>query len=489
MKKYKNNTVKTLAGAMLASMVIQQGQAGSFSLYTESAGYTIGNFAAGSAAEAADASIGWFNPAGLSYIHKPELVASGVGVFISSSISGQSTFSVPSLSPYVQSFSGLDGGKDGLVPSLHLAYPLGENATFGLSLVAPFGLMTGWSGTSPVRYAATDSSLRTVNLSPEIGGRITEHFALGAGLDFQYAHVEFNQIIGAPNVIEEVGSLFGADLPPNFLDSLSDNRGNAFDIGFHAGVLFNFNDNHTRVGLNYQSRMGHIFRGRSRLVGPLADPNFAIFALSPAVYANVNTQAIFESTDLSSNRIILPDITTLSFYQDVNERLALLGSLVYIGWANFQNITLNNVAAYNASIANETGSGIGQPALIDANSIEDYKNTWRVALGANYWINDTLMLRLGTGYDQTPTQIPYRSIRVPDSNRWAASIGLHYQGWSCVSFDLGYTHLFAESETLNRTDVLSPPNTPPSAISTFNVNANSNANVNLVGLQVNWLMS
>ena len=132
--------------AVATAMAVGVSHAGGFSLYTEGSGYTIGNYAAGAAAEAADASTGWYNPAGLVLIREQQAVFGGVGVFPTSKLNGTSSFRTPPLPNYVQSFGGLEGGVNAFVPSFHYALPLGENATFGLSVVSPFGLSTLFVG-------------------------------------------------------------------------------------------------------------------------------------------------------------------------------------------------------------------------------------------------------------------------------------------------------------------------------------------------------
>ena len=195
--------IRTMASAAVLAMIASQSvQAGGFSLYTESSAAAIGNFAAGSAAEAADASIGWYNPAGLVLLKKQQVLVGGVGVLPSTKLTGTSTYSTvnplgtPPILTYQQAFNGLQGAENALVPSLHYALPLGERAAFGLSIVSPFGLSTNYSSTSPVRYAATLSKLETITVSPELGGMLTDHLSIGAGLDLQYAHVKCNSMIG-----------------------------------------------------------------------------------------------------------------------------------------------------------------------------------------------------------------------------------------------------------------------------------------------------
>ncbi|HAT8971145.1 TPA: transporter, partial [Legionella pneumophila subsp. pneumophila] len=73
--KIRHKPLRTLVStAVLGVLATGTLNAGGFSLYTEGAGYTIGNFAAGVAAEAADASTGWYNPAGLVLIRDQQAV-------------------------------------------------------------------------------------------------------------------------------------------------------------------------------------------------------------------------------------------------------------------------------------------------------------------------------------------------------------------------------------------------------------------------------
>lgn len=455
-----------VSAAVIAMMASSAAYAGSFSLYTESSPAAIGNYAAGIAAEAADASTGWYNPAGLSLIRQKEIVFGMVGVFASAQMTGVSTFATQGLPSYQQTFNQIKGAKPGYVPSSHFALPLGENMTFGISAVAPFGLATQWGREGPVRYAATTSNLITTNISPELGAKVNEHFAVGAGIDLQYARVRFNSVLGSPALMEA----FGAD--PRMLDSLSYNRGQSFGVGFHAGVLGMFYDNHTRVGFNYQSQVRHRFNGYSRLQGRLANLSPTI---SPAAVLEANTDALFWSNNLASNNIILPEIATLSIYQDVSDRFALLGSAVFTGWRSLKTIELDRVAAYAPSPA------AGQ-VFVNAVTTEEYRNAWRFAVGANYHVNEKFMLRVGGGYDQTPTRKVFRDIRVPDFNRVAASIGTHYQVQPTVGVDIGYTRLFAiEHSSVNRTNTVGSG-------STYNVHAGLKGHADLLGIQAVWTL-
>src|SRR3990167_8418853 len=222
----------------------QVGYAGGFSLYTEGSAAEVGNFAAGSAAEAADASIGWYNPAGLVFLQKHQILLSGVAVVPRSTLSGVSTYMTGIFPAYQQSFDALKGGREAVVPALHYTYPLGTRAAVGFNVVSPFGLSSHWPAQSPLRYAATLTKMTAVNASPALSGLITDHLAVGLGLDVQWAQVFFDGVAGSPAGLQYLESI-GAPVTPTFLDSSSSNQGTSIGIGFHGGVLGLFNDHHT----------------------------------------------------------------------------------------------------------------------------------------------------------------------------------------------------------------------------------------------------
>lgn len=441
------------------SALATQAYAGGFSLYTEGSAANVGNFAAGAAAEAADASIGWYNPAGLVLLQKNEALISGVGVFPETKISGLSSYQSEGVLPYQQSFSHLSGGVEAVVPAVHISHPLGPRAVFGLSIVSPYGLSTKWEDDSSVRYAATLTKLTTANVSPEMGVLLTDHLAFGAGLDLQLADVKFDAVAGSPAALQYTQS-YGGSVTPTLYDSSSINEGTSLGVGFHTGLLGLFNQNHTRIGINYQSAVTHRFEGHSTLTGRLADPSL------------MNPNATYSIDDLYSNYVSLPDIVTLSLYQDLGTKWAVLASVLHTGWSSFDAIKLNNVAGYSVEASEQSPINIVTP--------QNYRDAWRAALGFNYHVNERWMMRIGGGYDETPTVDAERDIRLPDANRWALSIGSHYQVTSSLGLDIGYTYLFAPGQSpINKTQIIDE-------FSSVNVNAQAMSHAQLAGVQAVW---
>jgi long-chain fatty acid transport protein len=441
--------------------ISSQATAGAFSLYTEGSASAIGNFAAGVAAEGRDASIGWFNPAGLVLIRQKELVAGAVGVLPNASLTGEAKFYQSDLAdaylpPYVQSFQNLNGARSAVVPNLHIAIPVGDRVTYGLSIVSPLGLSTNWPKDSALRYAGTLSELRMIDISPEMGGLLTDNFALGWGLDIQYADVSFNNMLGAPAALQYVGS------DPTSLDSELINHGTSAGLGFHAGLLLMSNDKNSRFGFNYQYGVRHDFNGYSSLTGKLVD-NFNGF---------IDPNVTYKVLNLSTNPIQFPNIFTFSVYHQVAPRVAMMGSVVYSTWSSFKTISLKNVAAYSAR----------EDALYQASaqSLQNYQNTIRAAFGMNFDVNDRWQLRWGGGYDQSPTNDLDRDVRLPDVDKLAIAIGLRWTPSQHVFCDIGYSYLMPLNNVkINKLQDLDADNY-------ITVNATGHAYAQLIGAQIAW---
>jgi long-chain fatty acid transport protein len=66
-------------------------------------------------------------------------------------------------------------------------------------------------------------------------------------------------------------------------------------------------------------------------------------------------------------------------------------------------------------------------------------------------MSETLTLRGGVAYDQTPTTAEHRDVRVPDASRKWVSLGLSWRPSQQAEYNFGYTHLFTSDPTSDTT--------------------------------------
>jgi long-chain fatty acid transport protein len=423
--------------------------AGGFQLYEQNA-VNMGDFGAGGAAIADDASTSFFNSAGMVRITNPQLVLSGDTITTKMHFTGSNIWNTTAHSPLstpIPSFtqSGTaDGGTFNIVPALHFVSPLSHGWAFGFSLASPFGLATNYNTSSILRYSATESKVAVTDLSPSLAYCIGDGFSIGGGLDVEYMDAMLNSVAGLPGLAQALQTT------PTIYDSISNNHADGWGYGWHTGLLYQFS-HATRVGLSYRSAVSFNLDGRSKLTGPLASP------------PTFSSSSVLREEGLDGD-VTLPPSTMLSAYHDINCRWALDGTVMYTQWNKFnQVVRLKNVASVGGF------PPVTMPITVEIP--EHFHNVWRFALGTQFQATRCFLLRAGVGYDQSPVGDTFRNIRLPDNNRIGLSVGAHYQATSILGLDVGYTHLFVKNADVNYTTITG------SQISTAIGNFTSNANL------------
>jgi long-chain fatty acid transport protein len=122
----------------------------------------------------------------------------------------------------------------------------------------------------------------------------------------------------------------------------------------------------------------------------------------------------------------LPDTLILSATHLRDERWQMLIDLSWTGWSSIPKL---DVVRSNGVIAQ----------TLDA----DFRDTWRVAVGANYRYSDTAKLKLGVAFDQTPIRDEeHRLTSLPDNNRLWFSVGGQWAMGKDSALDLGVAYLY-----------------------------------------------
>ncbi len=399
----KRRLIAALCVCSLIS-ISEQTFASGFQLF-EQDGASVGNYHAGYAALANDASTAFYNPAGINRIKTQQLVISADSVM--TDFKYQGTIAVNMIDDNVVRPVTAQGGNYGFVPALHYVAPISDLVGFGFSIDVPFGLKTTFGRTTIIQYAATTTAATVVDVSPSFGLQLTDKGSFGFGLDIQRMDAEFDQVggVGLPTTNAEC------------INKLSDTG-----YGGHFGVLYQFTPD-SRVGLSYHTQVVHHLNGSSTFIGPIATA-FAGGPYSGHAYTNLT----------------LPAYTALSAYHRILPKVALMGSIVYTQWNVFRVTSLHGVAGIE---------NLDPSTNINVNVPQYYNNTWNVSVGADYDATDKITLRCGVGYDQTPTTDAYRNATLPDNNRLATAIGGHYQSSPTLGFDVGWTHLMLKNTPIN----------------------------------------
>lgn len=384
--------------ALVLETVSIKAWASAFQIW-EQDGASVANFHAGYAAEANDASIAFYNPAGMVRIKNQQIIFGADSVLTDIKYTG--TVAVNTLTNTNPQPVTAQGGVFTAVPFLQYVAPISDHVGFGFSVVVPFGAQINYGRNTLLRYASTYSSIKVIDMSPTLALRVLEKASIGLGPDLQKMSVEFNQTAG---------------LGDASFDTDSTNRADDTAWGYHLGGLYEFTED-TRVGLSYHSQVVHHLSRRSSFSGALANT------------INDNAPLISRATA----NITLPPYTALSLFHRCHSPFSVMASVIYTQWTTVRNLVMKNLA----------GIDTGNPSTsLEVTVPQNFRNTWNFSIGANYFTTETITLKGGLGYDETPVQKEYRNVQLPDNNHYIIALGGHYQATKAIGVDVGWNHVF-----------------------------------------------
>jgi long-chain fatty acid transport protein len=383
-------------------------------------GAGTGHAYAGAAAVAQDASTIYFNPAGMTYL-APGHHVSGAISLLARSLKFKDAGSDPLLI-YPLGDNGGQGGGWAPIPAVYWSVAVTPAIRAGLGISPTFGNSTEWSNTFVGRYQGVFSEITTINANPSIAWRVNDMISLGAGF----------------NVVRFEADLRGmtpvTSLLPARVDAQTRVKGDDIGFGYNLGAMLQVTPA-TRIGLTYRSTIDLKVKGNAEVPG--------------------NKIPAFVSVEL-------PNTMSAAVSHMVNDRLQLLGDFTWMGWSNIQALSVRS---------DVTGSVLSHEPL-------GFKDTYRVGAGTQYQYSDTLRLRAGVAWDQSPTRKSTdRTVRLPDSDRVWLALGLNQKIGKKTSIDLGYAHVFFDKAEINR-----PTNENPALQI---VRGSFNTSVHILSVQLN----
>jgi len=410
-------------------------QAAGFQL-NETSASGLGNAYAGGAAAAEDASTLWSNPAGLSRLgDKRQLV--GVLNLVTPAIRFHNGASVAATSQALGGDGGDAGGLN-VVPNLYFAMPLSRDLVAGVGVNTPWGLVTdydaGWAG----RFLADKSDIMTLNVNPGLSFKVSPTLSLGAGLNWQRMVAEFTNDVNysaallsaaMSNGIAAGSATFNAIAAATAGQvSAARIKGSDNGWGWNVGLLWDLSPAQ-RVGLSYRSAVKYRLEGSARFSNPTVTVAGALGPTVAALVNGVNTQATFD-TDVTAD-VKLPPVANASYFHQLSPQWDLMVDLQWTGWSTIE--TLRFVRS-NGSTLQSTP--------------ENFKDSWKLAVGGNWRLGGPWTLKGGVAYDQTPVRDAFRTPRLPDSDRTWLALGVQYRPSAAWRLDAGAAYLWGKQATI-----------------------------------------
>ena len=339
---------------------------------------TMGTAGAGAQAYANDASTAFHNPAGMTRIDGRQLSA-GAGLLV-----GKVKFDPDSDTP-------IDGGNGGdavgLAPIVGTHYVHSVSDRFKLGMSA--GTITGaaldydndWAG----RYLTQKVSLLTASLIPAVAFRINDKLSVGGNVNFIYGKLDLDLALANPEPGQPDGKVKVEDADD-------------WDVGFNLSALFELSED-TRIGVIYFSGINPKFEGDIKI--------------SP-VDLNASVDLEFE----------LPPMVRSSIYHRLNKKFALLGSIGWEKWSDFDEIPVS--------------AGKNVEGAIPTN----WDDTWHFSGGIHYMPNEKWIFMTGVAYDTSPVDKEDRTPDLPIDRQVRLALGAQYH-WK-ENIDIGAAVVYAD---------------------------------------------
>ena len=348
--------------------------------------YEVGTFdmatsAAGASARAQGPGTALFNPAGMTRLEDTQ-VHIGLVNAIGSLKFNPSSRTEPNpplgIPPEGPPFAGFNGG-DNLGSYLPLAgafatHKFTDRISVGFAFSGLWGgsadYGTSWAGRSFV----TKASVTAIALQPAIAFRLTDWLSIGGSVGAAYGVLDF----------EFLASLDPAAAPLKIDD--------ADDWGVFGSLSLLFEPSQsTRIGINWRSETSLTLEG------------------------TFNTPSNIPASDIDfSGEMNFPQGVNVGVFHQLTEKWALLADGGWSDWSQFglMPATLN--------------SAVTIP--IDRN----WRDTWRLGVGAQFQAVERLMLAAGFSYDSSPVKASNRLPDIPVGENYRFSAGLQFQAASNI---------------------------------------------------------
>ncbi|HEY7317877.1 MAG TPA: outer membrane protein transport protein, partial [Candidatus Binatia bacterium] len=290
-----------------------------------------------------DASAVYYNPAALSDVQGDNLLFSGSYANLQASVENSGRKSTNKHDDnFLASFFG----------NYHIP---GSDFTLGIGTYAPFGLATEYGKDAFTRFAAIDTQLKTIYVTPALSWSPSNYFSLGAGLSFVHASGVFSRAL-CLDPISFCTQPLGLEGRVRITDT-------ADAFAYNLGLLVKPTDN-LKFGFSYRSRVDLRFDN--------ADAKFTGSFSVPTVKADVRP-------------LPLPPVIDVGLFWQIMPAWGAEFVYEYTRWSELKNFT----ATFSPP---SVFLPLGVP-ITGFQLPEEWKNTSTLRLGSYYALNNDWEIR------------------------------------------------------------------------------------------------
>ena len=346
-----------------------------------------------------DASVAFFNPAGISFI--PNKLSVAVGGF--GAITEVEYQSLETLQSYKT--------ENPLGTPLYaaIAYKVTNNVSVGLSVTTPFGTTVKWADDWTGREVVQKMELKSFYFQPMVSYKFNDWASIGVSYIYAKGIVDWDKAVtnlgGTLNINDEKAT------------------GSGFGVGFYLKPSSNLD-----LSIAYRSPV--IMK---------ADNGVATFTGVPeAVLTSPQLNVGADGQDAFTAELPLVDEYIIGLTYRITPKWLVSADFNYHGWERYSKLTLD---FENAQVGNQADKTV----LV---SPKNFKNAKTFRIGTQYMLTDKLAGRLGYYFDESPYEDKYFIPETPSFDASVFTAGLGYK-FGKLGVDLAAALSFPEARKVN----------------------------------------
>jgi long-chain fatty acid transport protein len=294
-------------------------------------------------------------------------------------------------------------------PFLYISQRIGARFAVGLGAFANFGLSQDWpaDGSFGGRFVGVKFQLTTFTINPVLAIRVLPWLSFGFGLTLTPAAVELKRSLNFGSTEGQVHT--GMD---------------AFGVGANLATLVRVVPKYLDFAFTYRSAVELNFSGEAALTVP---PE-----LASAAAAMQNAKA----------SVTLPHNMTFGFASRPIPALTLALDIHAVLWSVVDRLTLelSDPKAPPGTMPTRQGQAL------------NFRDSVGLRFGVQWRaLQERMPVRVGIGWDRTPTPEETMSPLGPDADRIFVGAGIGYH-WKWVGFDVGYLAIVLPSRASKLSD-------------------------------------
>ncbi|MAO12468.1 MULTISPECIES: OmpP1/FadL family transporter [unclassified Marinobacter] len=410
MHKNTNALVKAIRFATVTALAAPATVlAGGFALNEQSAS-AMGTANAGAAANPENATIVFFNPAGMSQLSGTNISFGAAVLDIDAKAKTSSIRAIGADGQPVDGGNYRNGGDiadPAVLPNFYLAHEINDSIDVGFGIHAPYGLAADYENDFAGRFFADKTELTAIAFTPSIALNNGKGLSMGLGLNVLYAEGRLSRY----------QDLSASPLAATGAEPYADVEGDDIGVTFRVGFLYEFSDR-TQFGLTAQTGTELNLKGDMEVTG-----------LPGAPFTPVTT-----ATERVEVPLAIPESIGFGARHQLTDEVTLLAGATYARWSRFEELDIVSREGATGQVSGILGALNGGQAPDPINHVtEEWKNTWQVNVGGIWQATPAWAFKAGYAFDESPVD-QYVTARIPSTDRHWLTLGAQWKdvasGWT-----------------------------------------------------------